>query len=111
MAVWSSAAMSRLDDVLREAELLEPEERLQLIGKLWESLPPDHWAAPTPDQRSELHLRAEANGDPAQKSVWDAVHWLVTRTSGPNRPKIYSATRRFDLATVFVAMAVYSIFL
>jgi hypothetical protein len=132
MAAWSIAHMSRLDEVLRAAKSLEPDDRLRLILQLWESLPPGHWAQPNVDELAEIERRLREGGSRpevdrrSQESPWEAVlRVLLPQSSmhgsrllqpsvrrdlfGPP-PKLYAATRRFDLATIFVAMAGYSLF-
>ncbi len=104
--------MSRVDEVLRAAESLEPDERLRLIAQLWESLPPEHWAAPTAFQMAELRRRfGGPQGDRVHESAWEALRRVLKPESEGEQPKLYAATRRFDLATIFVAMAVYSVLL
>ena len=49
--------MSKLDDAFREAQSLEPDDRLRLIVRLWASLPPEHWAAPTAAELAEVARR------------------------------------------------------
>ena len=113
--------MSRLDDVLRAAESLEPDDRLRLIAELWASLPPDHWAAPTAVQLAQLRRQCNqlnapapeppAGRDPIATPAWDALRGFLLPGSLQSRPNLYHATRRFDLATIFVAMGVYSVLL
>ena len=87
---------------------LEPADRLRLIARLWASLPPEYWAAPTSDERAEHHGRI----DPAAAGSLLDVPWRIvnvdldrhTRVAGA---KVYSAPRRFDLATIFVVTTAY----
>jgi putative addiction module component (TIGR02574 family) len=103
---------SRVDPVLQLAASLEPEERLRLIAQLWASLPADHWAAPSEDELQELERRLN-DADPDGLAI---VPWSITRRMAANRPlpivvpsRIYSAPRRFDLATIFAVMSAYSL--
>jgi hypothetical protein len=106
-----------LADVAEAAELLKPDERMQLLARLWESLPARNRAAivtygienvhrlvAETEQREQLEPPAEP---PQLESIWPEV-WAFffdpAQTSG-----LYSAPRRFDLATIFVATAAYSI--
>ena len=104
--------MSRVEEVLRDAESLEPEDRLRLIARLWASLPPDHWAAPSTFQRAEIRRHyGGTDTEPVYDPPWDALRRILNPGPAPQQAKIYHATRRFDLATIFVAMAVYSVLL
>jgi putative addiction module component (TIGR02574 family) len=94
------------------AKSLQPDDRLRLIAQLWASLPADHWAAPTETELKELERRL-ADGDAEALAI---VPWKIMRQIAASRPdpaivlpKIYSAPRRFDLATIFVVMSAYSI--
>jgi hypothetical protein len=86
-----------------------------------------HWAEPNVDQLAEIERRlGDGNATRIQESPWEAVLNLLLPptsnfrllTSAPQSlqpsqsppPKLYAATRRFDLATIFVAMAGYSLF-
>jgi hypothetical protein len=104
--------MTRVEEVLRDAESLEPEDRLRLIARLWASLPPDHWAAPSDFQRSEIRLHyGGTDTEPVYDPPWDALRRILNPGPDAEQTKVYHATRRFDLATIFVAMAVYSVLL
>jgi putative addiction module component (TIGR02574 family) len=94
------------------ARSLQPDDRLRLIAQLWASLPADHWAAPTETELKELQRRLD-DGDAEALAI---VPWKIMRQIAASRPdpavvlpKIYSAPRRFDLATIFVVMSAYSI--
>jgi len=78
-----------LDDVIDVAERLDPVDQLRLISTLWASLPRSQRAS-----LSEIELPA-----------------LLDRLqSSQNKPsKIYSAPRRFDLATILIVTFAYSL--
>lgn len=102
--------MSRVDEIVREAESLEPDERLQLIAVLLATLPPKHWAAPSAFQQAEFRRRFGTPGpDCAPEEPWDALRRVMVPAYPQEPVKLYAASRRFDLATVFVAMAVFSV--
>ena len=69
-----------MTDALR-AELLKlsAAERLELVEELWDSIADDDEAlALTDEQRADLDRRlAEADGDPAGGSPWDAVRGRI----------------------------------
>jgi putative addiction module component (TIGR02574 family) len=112
MAAGSTIAMSRVDEVLRAAESLQPDDRLRLIARLWATLPPNHWAAPSDVQLAEIRRHfGEPDADPVHESAWEALRRLLKPESEGEQPGLYAATRRFDLATIFIAMAVYSVLL
>ena len=114
------AAMSELDHALRVAESLAPDDRLRLIARLWARLPPDHWAAPTTQELAEVERRLrDYDTRRASEAPWEIVREILaerearslepaTRATSPVA-KIYSAPRRFDLATIFIATAAYAI--
>ena len=101
------------DDLYRQAEQLPPDERLRLVSKLWYHLPPDHKAAfDTLQQYNSHNRRAAPDGfvlrDPSPP-LWPK---LRERFFAPdNASGLYSAPRRFDLATIFVVTAAYSLML
>lgn len=108
--------MSPVDEVLRAAESLEPNDRLRLIARLWAALPPEHWAAPSARELAEVERRLN-DYDTGRTAD---VPWEIVRRILSNRPartptfvgtKIYSAPRRFDLATIFAVTAAYSLLL
>jgi hypothetical protein len=102
-----------VDEVHRLAQSLDPDERLRLAARLWSGLPQS--------QRATLvSLQLEDGGNPrtryAQSSnrasngakkrgFWDPPF------DGDNATKLYSAPRRFDLATIFVVTAAFSLLL
>jgi len=107
-------ATSQVDDALRVAEALAPDDRLRLIVRLWASLPPEHWAAPTARELTQVARRlndydARRIGEPP----WEVVGQMVLKQMAHRRKlpttHLYSAPRRFDLATIFIATAAYSL--
>ena len=101
--------MSDIQQIFRDAQSLEPADRLRLIARLWASMPPDHWAAPTAKERAEIERRLDG---PAFDALGDASWRIAERVRanrGPTtRPTVYSAPRRFDLATIFVVTSAYA---
>src|SRR6476659_4007208 len=77
----SSFSNSKLNQALELVESLEVDDRLRLIARFWEALPDMH--------RTSLALLVRGSLQPLEPSV--------------RRPsaKVYSAPRRFDLATIF----------
>jgi putative addiction module component (TIGR02574 family) len=58
------------------AELMEltPEERIELVEDLWESIGPQDMPPLTPEQKEELDRRhAEHLRDPSRASKWEEV--------------------------------------
>ena len=101
------------DDLYHQAEQLPPDERLRLVSKLWYHLPPDHKAAFDTLQRFNSYSRRVAPDDFVLRDpsppLWPE---LRERFFAPdNASGLYSAPRRFDLATIFVVTAAYSLML
>ena len=63
------------ETLLADALALSPEDRLELMHRLWESLRKDEYAFPlTDEQRAELDRRsAEMDADPQLGSPWEDV--------------------------------------
>lgn len=112
-ATSRAASTLTVDELHHMALPLDPDERLRLVARLWKSLPADHRAA-------LLTLQLEDAGDPLDA----AEHFAVSPPVDPFWPKVrerlfdrshasglYSAPRRFDLATIFVVTAAYSLLL
>jgi len=101
--------MSQLDDAVEAAKDLDPDDRLRLIARIWASLPKEFWAAPSGREFAELHSMI-GNDDVTRMA---ALHSRIARRVqgiGPREEsKIYSAPRRFDLATIFVVTSAYSL--
>jgi hypothetical protein len=97
-----------LEEVIAAAESLAPDDRLKLIARLWETMPPEHWAAPSPHELIDIKRRL---GDscirtPQTPRGYRERLWAF---AAPGGPELYSAPRRFDLATIFVVTAAYSL--
>ena len=93
-----------LDDVHQLAESLEPDDRLELVARLWRSLPREQRASLATMQLDEAQggiddFAIEPRGPNIWRSLFDPA-----KTS-----ELYSAPRRFDLATIFVVTAAYSL--
>ena len=102
--------MSTIEDAMAIAEGLKPADQLRLIERLWESLPQDEWPAINDAAMAALHRQAVGLGIQRDDSVpWPIVERLIANCAKSSRPKIYSAPRRFDLATVFIVTLAYSI--
>jgi hypothetical protein len=99
-----------LTQVTALAKKLDPGDQMRLIARLLASLPSDHRAAAVEfglqlqtsiDNRStHAHLSI---GNLVSAKLWERL-FDPAGTSG-----LYSAPRRFDLATIFVVTAAYSI--
>jgi hypothetical protein len=97
------------EEAVRLLESLEPDYRMRLIGRLWLSLPPEQQAAIITRGLEELQnpsygtVDALEKGPPPEPFLW-RVFFDPANTSD-----LYSAPRRFDLATIFVVTAAYSL--
>jgi hypothetical protein len=102
--------MPSLQEVVSIAEKLSPQERLRLIARLWESLPPESWPAVDETESAEALRPMIENNDRWMDPVpWPIVVRLLAQRSGQRRAKVYSAPRRFDLATIFIVTLAYSV--
>jgi hypothetical protein len=103
--------MSKLDEAIIAAQSLEPDDRLRLIARLWALLPPDHWAAPSAEQMADVQrLINEYDSGRTGEAPWGIASTIFTRrTARAPVSKLYSAPRRFDLATIFVVTTAYAI--
>lgn len=98
-------------EVMELAEKLEPADRTQLIIWLWGTLPTDSRTAIMAFGLENLRKRSHdgfayqcaPHASPGPSPLWQML-FDPKRTSG-----LYSAPRRFDLATIFVVTAAYSI--
>jgi hypothetical protein len=102
-----------LEEVHRLTGMLDPDDRLRLIARLWKSLPTDHRAALITMQLEDAHGSREESEfhrpNPAIEPIWPKVkEWLFDRAQISG---LYSAPRRFDLATIFVVTAAFSLLL
>ena len=104
--------MSQVDDAFFFAEPLSPDDRLRLIARLWASLPPDHWAAPSPAELADVERRlAEHAAGQTADVPWEIVNRMLVNHEAARRGRIYSAPRRFDLATILIVTAAYALVL
>lgn len=104
--------MSQVDDAFFFAEPLSPDDRLRLIARLWASLPPGHWAAPSPSQLADVERRLAAHAAGQTADVpWEIVHQMLASQEAAKMGRIYSAPRRFDLATILIVTAAFAIVL
>ncbi len=119
-----------LAEVAQLADSLAPLDQVRLIARLMESLPAGYRAAvvefglqgnssgklrPRRDRTAPLFSRsnaeADASGEPVPPPITDLI-WpkLWSRLFDPAQTsELYSAPRRFDLATIFVVTAAYSL--
>lgn len=112
-AVAVPAAGTALDDAFRQAEALAPLDRLRLAARLWTCLLPVHRAALVHFQWERFDVADRLEGQSsllesdvtAKPTLW---HLLFDRTDTTG---LYSAPRRFDLATIFVVTGAYSVLL
>jgi putative addiction module component (TIGR02574 family) len=102
--------MSDYDETLHAAQSLTPDERLKLIARLWASLPHELWPTPTEKQLDESHRRLAGEGIRSGEAVpWLVVEQMLADCVRSTRPVIYSAPRRFDLATIFVVTSAFAV--
>jgi putative addiction module component (TIGR02574 family) len=102
--------MSQVDDAFHFVEPLSPDDRLRLIARIWASLPPDHWAAPTAEELADVERRlAEHDSGQTADVPWEIVNRMLVNHAAPKGGRIYSAPRRFDLATIFAVTTAYSL--
>jgi len=99
----------RVDDVLAVAKSLAPADRLRLIERLWDSLPPETWPAPNMDDHAAATRQLmDGNVNWSEPVPWPVVQRMIAESVRRSRPKVYSAPRRFDLATIFIVTVAYS---
>jgi hypothetical protein len=99
-----------VDEVHRLARSLTHLNRLKLAARLWSSLPPTYRSALLQLQLEDFQ-NPEATvpaGPSSETSGPNLRRFLFDRT---NTSELYSAPRRFDLATIFVVTAAYSLLL
>lgn len=102
-----------VDQLHRLALPLEPDDRLRLVTRLWKSLPYSHRSAFLTLQLEQRHDDPYNNFyAPPQTAIdplWPKINKVLFDRS--NISELYSAPRRFDLATIFVVTAAYSLLL
>jgi putative addiction module component (TIGR02574 family) len=60
--------------LLKEALELTPAERVELVGEIWDSIPPQDIPSLTAQQKQEIERRYEAMiRDPGRGSSWENV--------------------------------------
>lgn len=101
--------MSQLDDIIEEAKDLDPNDRLRLIARVWASLPREFWAAPSRREFAEIHSMIGSDDLTRMAALPSRIVQRVQGIGPVEEPKIYSAPRQFDLATIFVVTFAYSL--
>jgi putative addiction module component (TIGR02574 family) len=102
--------MPDFDEILRYAKSLEPADRLRIIARLWASLPQETWPKPTQNEKAEADRRlTQSSVDQGENVPWPIVEQIVRDCVRSSRPLVYSAPRRFDLATIFVVTTAYAL--
>src|SRR3954466_847966 len=101
----------RLTAAVEAAQLLEPSDRVRLVTRVWESLPAKHRAEIVWFGIENLQSPADESTGPAVQKPPEPVGFDLHRLlfDPSNTSQLYSAPRRFDLATIFVVTAAYSI--
>lgn len=105
---------AKLDEALAVAKSLETKDQMRLIATLWESLPPKNRAAilafglenfPHAEDMmpTAASVRPSTSKPPPPPAIWEAL-FNPAKTS-----ELFSAPKRFDLATIFVITAAYSL--
>lgn len=68
--------------LLKEALELTPAERIDLVGEIWDSIPPRNMPPLTAEQKQEIEQRYEAMvRDPSRGSKWEDFEAHLTRTT------------------------------
>jgi hypothetical protein len=102
-----------VDELFRQAEPLSADERLRLVARLWSTLPRDHRAKLVTLQLHDQYLGGDKpvhlQPTPAGTLLWPKIHERLFALDSTSR--LYSAPRRFDLATIFVVTAAFSLML
>lgn len=102
--------MPDIEVVLRDAKSLSPEDRLRIIARLWASLPQETWPTPTRTEIADAdRLLAKHRINSGDNVSWPVVEQILRDCARSSRPVVYSAPRRFDLATIFVVTTAYAL--
>jgi putative addiction module component (TIGR02574 family) len=102
--------MSALDDAILSAEKLQPAERLQLIKKLWRSIPVEYWPPQSDVEQADVSRRLANFGIERSDSVpWPIVERLMADCARSSGNQVFAAPRRFDLSTIFVVTMAFSL--
>jgi hypothetical protein len=105
----ASTPGTTVDDVHRLAAALDPDEQMQLVVRLWNTLPADQRATLIALQPENLQgSQADFHGVSSEPRPPGLLDKLFNFGQGSD---LYCAPRRFDLATIFVVTAAYSILL
>lgn len=77
--------MSTVEDLANVACNLDPGDRLRLIERIWDSLPPDQWPAPSAAELAEVQRRsAEFDAGQVAASSWEDVRERLSRRINGN---------------------------
>jgi hypothetical protein len=100
-----------LSDVTAMAETLDPQDQVRLVARLSTSLSSMHRAAVVEYEPQLMHSSSDIRGTRVDSpTVASISSKLWERLFDPTyTSRLYSAPRRFDLATLFVVTAAYSI--
>jgi putative addiction module component (TIGR02574 family) len=102
--------MSALDDAISSAEKLQPADRLQLIKRLWRSIPRDYWPQQSDVQMADVSRRLAKLGVERTESVpWPIVEQLMADCARSSGNQVFAAPRRFDLSTIFVVTVAFAL--
>ncbi len=107
------AAAESLDVLRQDALELSADDRLRLVVQLWKSLPAEHRSALATLQMEDA-ARGENHPLPGSKAALKKPRGptLIDKLFDPSHTSdLYTAPRRFDLATIFVVTAAYSLVL
>lgn len=107
------AAAESLDDLRQKVLELSADDRLRLVVQLWKSLPAEHRSALATLQMEDT-ARPENQLLPAPKAAEKKPRGptLIDNLFDPSHTSdLYTAPRRFDLATIFVVTAACSLVL
>lgn len=106
-------AAEPLDALRQDALELSADDRLRLVVQLWKSLPAEHRSALLTLQMEDA-ARRENHPLSASKAALKKARGptLMDKLFDPSHTSdLYTAPRRFDLATIFVVTAAYSLVL
>jgi len=75
--------MMTFDDILGAAQELPAADKARLIAALWDSVPPEEWAAPSEEWVAEAQRRsAEVDAGRMPASPWPEVRQRARRKAG-----------------------------
>jgi hypothetical protein len=91
--------MSALDDDISSAEKLEPAERLQLIKRLWRSIPAAYWPQQSDVQMDDVSRQMAKLGVERSESVpWPIVEQLTSTRSSARAVDMIPSERKETVA-------------